>query len=46
MSDVRNEFQKVMGRKMRDKTQIEPRWIYMRELKGRIDKEKLSCCER
>lgn len=46
MSDVRNEFQNVMGRKMRNKAQIEPRWIYLRELKGRIDKEKLSCFAR
>ena len=46
MSDVRNEFQNVMGRKMRNKAQIEPRWIYLRELKGRIDNEKLSCFAR
>ena len=44
MSDVRKEFQKVMGRKMRDKTQIEPRWVYQRELKERVDREKQSCC--
>ena len=46
MSDFRNEFQKVMGRKMRDKTQIEPRWVYQRELKGQIDREKAACFAR
>ena len=39
--DVKAE---VMGRKMRDKTQIEPRRAYQRELKERIDREKQSCC--